>query len=108
MHLEDDLWMLEQQARRLAELRREIDAEWQDELARDLARRYLQPHSYHDATLRAALSELARALSAAEDGRGRVDELVRAADRLAGQARAALDEAQTETSAAWRAGDLHA
>lgn len=108
MDFEDDRWTLGHQARQLGELRRELEGAWRDELPRELARRYLEPHGQYDESLRAALGDVAAALGSAEGARGRADGLAREAERLAERARAALDEARTDTTVAWQACDLYA
>lgn len=108
MGFEDDRWALEQQARRLDEVRRELAALRWDPLPGELARRFLDAHARHDEALRAALADLAATLSAVEEARIRAGEQTREADRQAGRVRVALDEAQADTSTAWRSRDLQA
>ncbi len=46
--MEDLLWLLTQELRTLQELRKDIKGVWQDEAARELTRRYLDPHESED------------------------------------------------------------
>lgn len=55
MTLDNDLWLLDQQARSLQDCRRDIAWVWDDDAARELNRRYLDPQAVDDETLRQAL-----------------------------------------------------
>src|SRR4051794_7183658 len=57
MTLENDLWLLEQQSRALQECRRDLAWVWNDEAARELNRRYLDPHAADDGQLHRALHQ---------------------------------------------------
>lgn len=46
--MEDLLWSLTQESRTLQELRQDIKGVWQDEAARELTSRYLDPHENED------------------------------------------------------------
>lgn len=53
--MEDLLWSLTQESRTLQELRQDIKGVWQDEAARELTSRYLDPHENEDQRMLVAL-----------------------------------------------------
>lgn len=55
--MEEALWKMAQQSRVLQELRRDIQSVWDDEAAREINNRYLDPHQYDDQQMLAALNE---------------------------------------------------
>ena len=54
--MEDLLWSMAQESRTLQELRKDIRGVWQDEAARELASRYLDPHEDEDQQMLAGLN----------------------------------------------------
>lgn len=71
--MDDELWYLQKQSQRLQEFRREIQAKWADEAARELNLRFLNPHETDSASLvgnliqqDAGLSKAATKLNAAQ------------------------------------------
>ncbi|MFL6255145.1 MAG: hypothetical protein ACJ74T_08975 [Pyrinomonadaceae bacterium] len=78
--LEDDLWLLSQQARSLQDLRKDIGHVWDDEAARAINSRYLTPHEQDDGELRDALKEQSRALESAAKELAAADGFARRAD----------------------------
>jgi len=55
--LEDALWSINQQSRVLQNLRRDIRLVWEDEAARELNARYLNPHEIDDLSTREQMKE---------------------------------------------------
>jgi hypothetical protein len=55
--LEETLWPLSQQSRALQELRRDIRHVWNDEAAREINSRYLNPHESDDGRMQTALNK---------------------------------------------------
>ena len=55
--LEEALWSINQQARVLQDLRRDIRLVWEDEAARELNGRYLNPHESDDLSMRQQMKE---------------------------------------------------
>jgi hypothetical protein len=60
--MEDLLWSMTQESRVLQELRKDIGGIWQDEAARELTRRYLDPHESEDQQMLAGLNQQKDAL----------------------------------------------
>src|SRR5215467_3526390 len=55
--LEEALWSINQQSRVLQGLRRDIKMVWEDEAARELNGRYLDPHETDDLSMREQMKE---------------------------------------------------
>ena len=55
--LEEALWSINQQSRVLQNLRRDIRLVWEDEAARELNGRYLNPHEADDLSMREQMKE---------------------------------------------------
>lgn len=55
--MEELLWSATQQSRTLQELRKNIQGVWQDEAARELAHRYLDPHESEDQRMLGLLNQ---------------------------------------------------
>lgn len=49
--MEDELWLLQQQSRRLQAFRQEISPLWDDHAAKDLNHRFLDPHQSDDSRM---------------------------------------------------------
>ena len=96
-----------QRSRQLQELRRDARAAWDDEAARELAWRYLNPHQREDGKLLEALAEQAAGLARAEDDLARAEQHGLEAARRSQRAREALESAQADISRAWKALDLY-
>jgi hypothetical protein len=64
--MEDLLWSMKQESRALQELRSDIRGVWQDEAARELTGRYLDPHQTEDQTMLAGLEQQKEALDHAD------------------------------------------
>jgi hypothetical protein len=107
MTIEQELWSLVQRSRQLQELRRDTRAAWDDEVARELAWRYLNPHQREDGKLREALAEQAAALAGAAARRAEAEQHAGEAVRCSEHARQALEAAQADVSRAWKALDLY-
>ena len=61
-HMEDMLWSMTQESRTLQDLRKDIRGIWQDEAARELNGRYLDPHETEDQQMLAGLNRQKDAL----------------------------------------------
>lgn len=55
--LEETLWPLSQQSRSLQDLRRDISHVWNDEAAREINSRYLNPHEGDNSRMQTALNK---------------------------------------------------
>lgn len=97
--MEDDLWRLQQQSRYLQQYRSELQPAWDDTAARDLNRRYFEPHARGDAKMRQAFmaqydhcqqAELGRTMS---DHHGR--QVAQFAEHIAQHLRAAASASAT-------------
>jgi hypothetical protein len=55
--MEEELWIVGQQARVVADRRADLRAVWDDEAAREISGRYLAPHEEDDQTMRRAFNE---------------------------------------------------
>jgi hypothetical protein len=88
--LEETLWSMSQQSRVLQELRQEIGRVWDDEAAREMNSRFLNPHEQDDARMRGAMNDqtellkrAGRELDSAKDFARQIDECAAAvAERL--------------------------
>jgi hypothetical protein len=88
--MDDLLWSITQQSRALQELRKDIRPVWQDEAARELTSRYLDPHESEDQQMLAGFNRQKEALdeargklvSAADYGREAADYAILVAERL--------------------------
>jgi hypothetical protein len=67
VRLDEALWSATQQSRVLQELRRDISIVWEDQAARDINGRYLNPHETDDLSMREGISEQAERLKQAKD-----------------------------------------
>jgi hypothetical protein len=55
--LEEALWSMSQRSRALQDLRKDISHVWDDDAARDINGRYLDPHDFEDRRMRTGLTE---------------------------------------------------
>jgi hypothetical protein len=60
--MEDLLWLMSQQSRVLQELRKDCQVKWDDEAAREINNRYLDPHATEDEQMILALNQQETAL----------------------------------------------
>jgi hypothetical protein len=65
--MEEILWSLEQRSRTLQELRNDIRAVWDDEAAREINSRYLNPHEIDGVRMAVALNDQSEHLKTAEE-----------------------------------------
>jgi DNA repair ATPase RecN len=96
MTLDNDLWLLDQRARSLQECRRDIAWVWDDEAARELNRRYLDPHAADDAMMREALHREVERLEALRQAVEAAEEATRVAEDRAERMRYELGEMERE------------
>jgi hypothetical protein len=88
--LEGTLWLMSQQSRVLQDLRKDVGRVWDDEAAREINSRFLNPHEEDDVRMRGGMSEqrsrlerVGRELEAAEVCAQQVNECAAAvAERL--------------------------
>jgi hypothetical protein len=73
--MEEALWSMSQRSRRLQELRQDIRHVWDDEAAREINGRYLNPHETDNVQMAVALNEQNVGLRAAEQHLGLADSL---------------------------------
>ena len=64
--LDDAIWSIAQELRVLQDLRRDISVVWEDEAAREINSRYLNPHETDALSMRAELQEQSELLKQAE------------------------------------------
>src|SRR5688572_5389709 len=64
--LDDAIWSLTQASRVLQELRRDISVVWEDEAAREINSRYLNPHETDALSIRDEIQEQAELLKQAD------------------------------------------
>lgn len=55
--LEETLWLMSQQSRVLQDLRKDIGRVWEDEAAREINSRFLNPHEEDDGRMRSEMNE---------------------------------------------------
>ena len=65
--MEDLLWSMTQESRVLQELRKDIQGIWEDESARELTSRYLDPHESEDQQMLAGLNQQKDTLDKSQD-----------------------------------------
>jgi hypothetical protein len=106
MTVEQELWTMGQRSRQLQELRRDTRGAWDDEAARELAWRLLNPHQREDGKLLEALAEQAAALARAADRQAEAERRELEATHGSERAREALESAEADVSHAWKAFDL--
>lgn len=103
MMLENDLWLLEQHSRSLQECRRDIAWVWDDEAARELNRRYLDPHTDDDEELRKSLHEVIEQLSRLSEAISDAEDAIQVAEDRAERVARELGEMDREMTEAERA-----
>ena len=64
--MDDILWSMTQQSRVLQELRKEIRGVWDDDAARELTSRYLDPHEGEDQQMLTGLNQQSEAITQSE------------------------------------------
>lgn len=106
MGMEDELWSFTQQSRSLQDLRSDIRAVWDDEAARQLNGRFLEPHRADDDEIRRSLRDQRDTLTRMEASLGIANQACITADDRATEVREALDYVQKEITDAGRAYDL--
>jgi exonuclease VII small subunit len=105
--LEDELWSMSQQSRSLQDLRKDIRHVWDDEAARGINSRYLDPHEQDDERMRGALNEQSQSLESAARDLEAADELAQRADEYAAVATERLRFAEQDMDNAYSHYDLY-
>ena len=80
--LDEAYWSATQQARVLQELRRDVRLVWEDEAAREINSRYLNPHEADDLSLREQIKEQVETLKQAEQKFEVAEDLSRQAEEF--------------------------
>lgn len=80
--LDDAIWSITQELRVLQDLRRDIRVVWEDEAAREINSRYLNPHEVDALSMRDELQEQAELLQQADQKLDAAKEFSRQADNL--------------------------
>jgi hypothetical protein len=81
--LEEALWSISQQSRVLQHLRRDIRMVWEDEAARELNGRYLNPHETDDLSMREQMKEQVELVKQAHNQVTQAEEFGRQAEDFA-------------------------
>jgi len=101
--LENLLWSMSQESRVLQSYRTEIRGLWQDEAARDLTSRYLDPHENEDKRMLEALGQQKTALERAEERLENSANFVRTAEEYGVHVKDGLKETDQELRICYRA-----
>jgi len=94
--MEDELWNTHHQSRVLQELRQRIAPQWDDEAARDLNLRYLNPHAEEDGQMLEEFRHQIQALGACDQSMYVVGEHVLAVERLSVEILEQLGQSEQE------------
>lgn len=81
--MEESIWSLSQQSRALQELRKDKRGIWNDQAARDINSRYLDPHEIDSQQMLAALEQQKNALDQADSKLDAAQTYARQADECA-------------------------
>ena len=99
--MDDLLWSMTQQSRTLQELRKDIQGVWQDEAARELTYRYLDPHESEDQRMLASLNQHMETLEQASTRLASAEKYGQQAEGLALQVDEGLKSTEQELQSAY-------
>lgn len=105
--MEELLWSTTQQSRALQELRKDIQGVWQDEAARELTHRYLNPHESEDQRMLAGLNQQKDTLEIASVKLTSAENCGQQAEALAIQVNEGLQSTEQELKSAYGNYDTH-
>jgi glutamine synthetase adenylyltransferase len=106
--MEELLWSMKQESRVLQELRKEIRGIWDDEAARELTSRYLDPHESEDQQMLAALNQQNDSLDASQAKLGSAETYARQVEEHAEVVAERLKSTEQEVSSAYSYHDIFA
>jgi len=100
--MEDEIWYMKQQSRVLQEFRREIQGFWDDEAAREMNVRYLNPHEDDDTQMTTGLDGQQNALQEAQVKLTSASEHALRAEKLSVEVLEQLELAEQDVSIAYQ------
>ena len=106
MEMEDTLWTMKQRSRTLQEYRQDIRGAWQDEAAKTLNRRYLNPHEGDDQKMIEFLQKQVQGLEKANEELIKAKKHALEADRYSQQVERFLERKKQEVKRACHSYDL--
>lgn len=106
--MEELLWSTIQESRVLQELRKDIRGVWDDEAARDLTHRYLDPHQNEDQQMLAGLNQQKDALDQSQIKLESAETYARQAEEYAFSVAEELKSTEQETHTAYGNYDTYA
>lgn len=104
---EETLWLMSQQSRVLQDLRKDVGRVWDDEAAREVNSRYLNPHEQDDARMRGEMDEQRQLLERAGRELEAAKEFARQADECAAAVAEKLRFAEQDMDSAYSNFDLY-
>jgi hypothetical protein len=105
--LEETLWLMSQQSRVLQDLRKDVSRVWDDEAAREVNSRYLNPHEQDDARMRGEMDEQRQLLERAGRELESAKEFAQQADECAAAVAEKLRFAEQDMDSAYSNFDLY-
>lgn len=105
--MEELLWSTAQQSRALQELRKDIQGVWQDEAARELTHRYLDPHESEDQRMLVGLNQQKETLEQASAKLTSAETYGQQAEDLSLQVNEGLQATEQELKSAYGNYDTH-
>lgn len=108
VNMEDSIWSMTQESRVLQELRKDIRGVWQDEAARELTSRYLDPHESEDQQMLAGLNQQKMNLDQSHIKLKAAEDLARQAEEYATLVSEGLKDTEQEFHAAYSNYDMYA
>jgi hypothetical protein len=106
--MEDLLWSMTQESRVLQELRKDIQGIWEDESARELTSRYLDPHESEDQQMLAGLNQQKDTLDKSQDKLVSAENHGRQAEEYAALVAEGLKSTEQELHSAYDNYDIYA
>ncbi len=106
--MEELLWSMTQESRVLQELRKDIRGIWNDEAARELTNRYLDPHESEDQQMLATLHQQQDALAQSKHQLVSAENYARQAEEHAAVVADRLKSIEQEVTSAYSHHDMYA
>jgi hypothetical protein len=105
--LEEVLWSMSQQSRALQDLRKDIGRVWDDEAAREINSRFLNPHEQDDGRMRREMDEQGKLLERAGRELESATDFARQVDECAAAVAERLRFAEQDMDSAYSSYDLY-
>lgn len=105
--LEETLWLMSQQSRVLQDLRKDVGRVWDDEAAREINSRFLNPHEEDDVRMRSEMNEQRQLLERAGRELESAREFAQQADECAAAVAEKLQFAEQDMDSAYSSFDLY-